>query len=55
MRYSAALTLAQLGAPTDEIRTALKDASRSDDPQLKKAANAALELLEKKGPVRSAK
>lgn len=50
VRYTAALALAQLGAPTDEIRAALKDASRSEDPQLKKAANAALDLLQKKGP-----
>lgn len=51
VRYSAALTLAALGAPTGEIRTALEEASRSKDPQLKKAAAAALALLKKRGPV----
>jgi len=50
VRRTAALSLAQLGAPSEEIRAALKDASRSDDPQLKKAATAALDLVEKKGP-----
>ena len=50
VRHIAALALAQLGAPTDEICRALKDASRSKDPQLKKAASAALDLLQKKGP-----
>jgi HEAT repeat protein len=55
VRYTAALTLAGLGAPTDEIRTALKDASQSQDPQLKKAANAALDLLKKRGPAPPAK
>ena len=50
VQRTAALSLAQLGAPSDEIRTALKDASRSEDPQLRRAASAALELLEKKGP-----
>lgn len=52
VRHTAAITLAHLGAPTEEIRTALKDASRSDNPQLKKAANAALDILRKKGPAR---
>lgn len=55
VRHTAALTLAQLGDPTEEIRAALKDASRGDDPQLKKAANAALDLLQKKGPALPAK
>ena len=55
VRNTAAITLARLGAPTDEIRTALKDASQSKDPQLKKAANAALDLLQKKGPASPAK
>lgn len=55
VRYNAALTLAQVGAPTDKIRRALEDASRSEDPQLKKAATAALDLLQKKGPALSAK
>jgi HEAT repeat protein len=51
VRYSASLTLAALGAPTEQIRTALEEASRSDDPHLKKAAAAALVLLKKRGPV----
>lgn len=50
VRYNAAVMLAQLGAPTREIRAALEDASQSKDPHLKKAANAALDLLQKKGP-----
>jgi HEAT repeat protein len=50
VRRTAALSLAQLGAPSDEARAALKDASRGADLQLKKAAEAALDLLEKKGP-----
>lgn len=50
VRHTTALTLAQLGAPTREIRSALEDASRSEDPRLKRAANAALRLLQKKGP-----
>lgn len=55
VRYSAALTLAGLGAPTQKIRAALEEASRSKDPQLKKAATAALTLLKKRGPVLPAK
>lgn len=55
VRYSAALTLAALGAPTEEIRTALEEASRSEDFQLKKAAIAALALLKKRGPILPAK
>lgn len=50
VRYAAAFTLAELGAPTEAIRKALRDASQSEDPQLKKAANAALGLLVKRGP-----
>ncbi len=47
----AAITLAKIGAPTDEIRTALRDAGRGRDPRLRKAAAVDLELLQKKGPV----
>ena len=54
IRYSAALVLAKSAAPTDEIRAALQEASRSGDALLKKAANAALRLLQKKGPASSA-
>ncbi|MFQ5916594.1 MAG: HEAT repeat domain-containing protein [Candidatus Binatia bacterium] len=50
VRCSAAITLAQLGAPTERIRTALRDASTSMDPRLKKAASAAMKLLKKKEP-----
>ena len=55
VRHAAAITLAQLGAPSDEIRLALQDASQSQDPQLKKAARAGLNLLKKKGPASTAK
>lgn len=51
VQHAAAITLAQLEAPTDEIRAALRDAGRGRDPRLRKAADAALELLKKKGPV----
>ncbi len=50
VRASAALALAHLGAPTDPVRRALRDASESADTRLSKAARAALALLEKKGP-----
>jgi HEAT repeat protein len=55
VRSSAVLALARLDEPNDEIRAALNEASRSENLQLKKAANAALELLKKKGPVPSGK
>lgn len=55
VRHTAAIALAQLGAPTREIRRALEEASQSEDAQLKKAASAALHLLQKKGPAPSAK
>ena len=48
VQHVAAITLAKIGAPTDEIRTALRDAARGRDPRLRKAAAAALELLKKK-------
>ena len=54
VRASAAFALAHLGAPTDEVLQTLKDASRSPDPNLIKAARAALALLEKRGPAHSA-
>lgn len=54
VRHTAAITLAQLGAPSQEIRTALKNASQSQNSQLRKAASAALDLLQKKGPTNSA-
>ena len=55
VRYAAALTLGELGAPTGAIRAALKEASQSEDAYLKKAATAALGLLEKRKPAPSAK
>ena len=55
VRHITALALAQLGAPSREIRRALEEASQSGDPQLKKAAGAALNLLQKKGPPRIAR
>jgi vesicle coat complex subunit len=48
VRHTLALTLAELGSPNDEIHAALANASRSDDPNLKKAAIAALARLKKK-------
>jgi HEAT repeat protein len=48
VRASAALSLSYPNAPTEEIRQALDNASRSDDPKLAKAARAALEIVEKK-------
>ncbi len=50
VRRTTALVLGYLGAPTEEIRAALEDASASRDPHLKKAACAALALVKKKGP-----
>lgn len=55
VRHTAAITMAQLGASTREIRTALEGASQSQDPQLKRVASAALDLLKKKGPTNSSK
>lgn len=49
VRHNAAIALAQ-APPTDEIRAALEKASVSENAQLKKAANAALALMKKKGP-----
>lgn len=50
VRSSAALALAHLGPPTENVSRALNDATRSSDSKLAKAARAALELLNKKGP-----
>ncbi|MBI3000927.1 MAG: HEAT repeat domain-containing protein [Deltaproteobacteria bacterium] len=50
VRRSAALALARLGPFSDEIRLALNKAALSQDPYLRKAAQAALDLLQKKGP-----
>ena len=48
VRASAALALARFGAGRNDVRAALDDASRSNDPILSKAARAALKILEKK-------
>jgi HEAT repeat protein len=45
VRASAALALARLGAGRSDVRAALEDASRSNDPILSKAARAALKIL----------
>lgn len=50
VRYNAAVMLAQLGAPNEDIRRALQEASQSEHLQLKKAAHTALDLLKKRGP-----
>ena len=55
VRHTLALTLAELGSPGGAIHSALANASRSDDPNLKKAAIAALELLKKKAYAPTAK
>ena len=55
VRHTLALTLAELGSPGGAIHSALANASRSDDPNLKKAAIAALELLKKKAHAPTAK
>lgn len=48
VRNAAAITLAQLGSPSEEFLRALEKAGKSDDAQLKKAASAALALLQNK-------
>lgn len=50
VQRNAALALARLGAPNQAIRVALSKASQSHDFQLRKAAQAALVLLQKRGP-----
>jgi HEAT repeat protein len=53
VRASAALALAHVDPPSAQIRKALEDAGRGDDPKLAKAARAALALLKEKGPASS--
>jgi HEAT repeat protein len=48
VRNAAAITLAQLGSPSEEFLQALEKASKSNDAQIKKAAFAALALLQNK-------
>jgi len=51
VRSAAAITLAELGEGSEEFLTALRLAIGAENPQIKKAAFAALALLEKKGPL----
>jgi HEAT repeat protein len=50
VRNAAAITWAQLGSPDEEFCAALRAAQNSADGKLKKAASAALKLLESKRP-----
>ena len=53
VRNAAAVTLASFGSPSEEFLLALRKASASDNAQTKKAADAALALLEKRRPASS--
>jgi HEAT repeat protein len=48
VRNAAAVTLAQLGSPSEEFLAALKMAGASEHAQLRKAATAALAILQKR-------
>jgi HEAT repeat protein len=48
VRNSSAVTLAQLGAPSEAFLSELTKAAASNNAQLKKAANAALDILKKR-------
>jgi HEAT repeat protein len=48
VRNSSAVTLAQLGAPSEAFLRELTKAAASDNAQLKKAATAALDILKKR-------
>ncbi len=50
---AAAITLAQLGAPSEDFVAALRAAEKSQNAGLKKAVSAALALLESKRPASS--
>ena len=50
VRHAVAIALATLGNPTAEFVAALQKNSRIDNEQIRKAALAALELLEKRRP-----
>ena len=50
VRSAAAVTLANIGSPSEEFLIALREATRSADSQARKAAFVALELLEKRRP-----
>jgi HEAT repeat protein len=51
VRCSTAAVLGQVGPITDDVRDALKNAAEGAYPQLRKAALAALALLQKREPV----
>jgi HEAT repeat protein len=51
VRCSAAAVLGQMGPNTDDVRYALENAAEGAYPQLRKAALAALTLLQKREPV----
>jgi HEAT repeat protein len=53
VRYAAAIALASLGAPAPEFVMVLRNNSESENQQTKKAAMAALALLEKRRPAPS--
>ena len=48
VRNAAAVTLAQLGSPSEEFLAALKMAGESEHAQLRKAATAALAIIQKR-------
>lgn len=50
VRHAAAIALASLGEPSPEFLAALENNSRLGEDQVRKAADAALELLEKRRP-----
>ena len=50
VRNAAAVTLANIGSPSEEFLRALKEASKNDNSQARKAAAVALGLLEKREP-----
>jgi len=50
VRNAAAVTLAQIGSPSEEFLIALRQATQNDNRQARKAAAIALELLERRGP-----
>jgi HEAT repeat protein len=51
VRCSAAVVLGQVGPNTGDVRHVLENAAEAADPQLRKAALAALTLLKKREPV----
>jgi len=53
VRNAAAITLAQLGSPSEDFVAALRAAEKSGNAPLKKAVSAALSLLESKRPASS--